>query len=51
MGFILLRLERDRGELAALVGRFAAALDDGSDTADAFRSSIAEEGWTPAVAD
>lgn len=39
------------GDFAALVGRFAAALDDGSDAADAFRSSIAEEGWTPAVAD
>ncbi|MBI3747832.1 MAG: hypothetical protein HY262_03145 [Chloroflexi bacterium] len=39
------------GDFAALVGRFAAALDDGSDAADAFRSSIAEEGWTQAVAD
>ncbi len=34
------------GDFAALVGRFAAALDDGSDAADAFRSSLAEEGWT-----
>jgi sugar/nucleoside kinase (ribokinase family) len=39
------------GDFAALVGRFAAALDDGSDAADAFRVSLAEEGWTQAVAD
>ena len=39
------------GDFAALVGRFAAALDDGVDAGDAFRSSLAEEGWTPAVAD
>jgi len=39
------------GDFAALVGRFAAALDDGTDAADAFRASIAAEGWTEAVAD
>ena len=39
------------GDFAALVGRFAAALDDGTDAADAFRSSLAEEGWTEANAD
>ncbi|HEX7949063.1 MAG TPA: hypothetical protein VF494_01845 [Candidatus Limnocylindrales bacterium] len=39
------------GDFAALVGRFAAALDDGADAGDAFRSSLAEEGWTEAVAD
>ena len=38
------------GDFAALVGRFAAALDDGTDAADAFRSSLAEEGWTEAIA-
>lgn len=39
------------GDFAALVGRFAAALDDGTDAAYAFRASIAAEGWTEAVAD
>jgi len=39
------------GDFAALVGRFAAALDDGADAEDAFRSSLVEEGWTEAVAD
>jgi sugar/nucleoside kinase (ribokinase family) len=39
------------GDFAALVGRFAAALDDGTDPGDAFRSSIAAEGWTEAVGD
>jgi hypothetical protein len=39
------------GDFAALVGRFAAALDDGADAGVAFRSSLAEEGWTEAVAD
>lgn len=39
------------GDFAALVGRFAAALDDGADAGVAFRSSLAEEGWTEAVAE
>jgi hypothetical protein len=39
------------GDFAALVGRFAAALDDGTDAADAFRSSIAAQGWSEAIAD
>jgi sugar/nucleoside kinase (ribokinase family) len=39
------------GDFAALVGRFAAALDDGADAGDAFRSSLVEEGWTAAVPD
>jgi ribokinase len=39
------------GVFATLVGMFAAALDDGVDPAEAFRSSIAAEGWTEAVAD
>ena len=34
------------GDFAGLVGRFAAALDDGADAADAFRSTVAAEGWT-----
>jgi hypothetical protein len=34
---------------ATLVGRFAAALDDGAEPADAFRSSIAADGWTETV--
>jgi hypothetical protein len=42
--------DRD-GEFAALVGRFVAALDDGTDAADAFRTSIAAEGWTEAAPD
>ncbi len=42
--------DRD-GAFAALVGRFAAALDDGTDAADAFRSSIAAEGWTETIPD
>lgn len=42
--------DRD-GDFAALVGRFAAGLDDGTDAADAFRASIAAEGWTEAVPD
>jgi hypothetical protein len=39
------------GVFAALVGRFAAALDDGADAADAFRASIAVEGWSEASPD
>jgi hypothetical protein len=42
--------DRD-GVFATLVGTFAAALDDGADAADAFRSSIAAEGWTEATPD
>jgi hypothetical protein len=42
--------DRD-GVFAALVGRFAAALDDGAAPADAFHSSIAAEGWTEAIPD
>jgi sugar/nucleoside kinase (ribokinase family) len=33
------------GVFATLVGRFAAALDEGADPADAFRSSIEAQGW------
>jgi sugar/nucleoside kinase (ribokinase family) len=39
------------GEFAALVGRFAAALDEGTDAGDAFRMSVAAQGWTEAVPD
>jgi hypothetical protein len=42
--------DRD-GAFAALVGRFAAALDDGTESADAFRESISAEGWTQANSD
>lgn len=35
------------GVFAAMVGAFAAALDDGDDLADAFRSTVAAAGWTP----
>jgi hypothetical protein len=42
--------DRD-GVFATLVGTFAAALDDGADPAEAFRSSIAAEGWTEAAPD
>lgn len=34
------------GVFAALVGSFAAALDDGGDAAEAFRASIQTDGWT-----
>ena len=44
-------MEDPDGDFAALVGRFAAALDDGSDAADAFRASLAEEGWTQTADD
>ena len=44
-------VEDPDGDFAALVGRFAAALDDGADAADAFRTSIAAEGWTEAAVD
>jgi hypothetical protein len=44
--------ERDPdGTFAALVGSFAAALDDGAQPGDAFRASIASDGWTEAAAD
>jgi len=36
------------GAFAALVGAFAAALDEGTDAGEAFRSSIASDGWTEA---
>ena len=42
--------ERDPdGAFAALVGRFAAALDRGVDAADAFRAAIVEGGWERAA--
>ena len=34
------------GAFATLVGIFAAALDDGTDPGDAFRASVASDGWT-----
>jgi hypothetical protein len=37
------------GAFATLVGRFAAALDDGSAPADAFRASVTADGWTETV--
>ena len=39
------------GVFAALVGSFAAALDDGIDPGEAFRASIASDGWTGAEDD
>jgi hypothetical protein len=36
------------GAFAMFVGTFAAALDDGEDPGDAFRSSIAADGWAAA---
>ena len=36
------------GVFADLVGAFAAALDEGTEPAEAFRSSIASDGWTEA---
>jgi hypothetical protein len=39
------------GVFAAMVGSFAAALDDGDDPAVAFRSSVDAGGWTPAPAE
>lgn len=35
------------GVFASMVGSFAAALDDGADPAEAFRSSVGSGGWTP----
>ena len=39
------------GVFAALVGGFAAALDDGADPEAAFRASVASDGWSEAVRD
>jgi sugar/nucleoside kinase (ribokinase family) len=39
------------GVFAAMVGSFAAALDDGSEPAAAFRASVEGAGWTPAPND
>lgn len=39
------------GAFATLVGGFAAALDGGTEPGDAFRTSIASDGWTTAVGD
>ena len=36
------------GAFADLVGAFAAALDEGTEAGEAFRSSIASDGWTEA---
>jgi hypothetical protein len=36
------------GAFATLVGTFAAALDEGTDPVEAFRASIASDGWTGA---
>lgn len=37
------------GVFAAMVGSFAAALDDGSDPATAFEASVVEAGWLPSA--
>jgi len=39
------------GVFAAMVGSFAAALDDGDDPAVAFHASVQAAGWTPTPAD
>ena len=39
------------GAFGALVGSFAAALDDGGEPGEAFRATIDGAGWTPASAD
>jgi len=39
------------GVFAAMVGSFAAALDDGNDPAAAFHASVEAAGWTPAPDD
>jgi hypothetical protein len=36
------------GVFASMVGAFAAALDDGEEPGEAFRSTVAAEGWTAA---
>ena len=37
------------GVFATLVGDFAAALDDGAEPEDAFRASVASDGWSEAT--
>jgi len=39
------------GVFAAMVGSFAAALDDGNEPAAAFRATVEEAGWTPTPSD
>jgi hypothetical protein len=39
------------GAFASLVGRFAAALDDGVPPGDAFRATVESDGWAPAADD
>jgi hypothetical protein len=39
------------GVFAAMVGSFAAALDDGDDPGAAFNATVQAAGWTPAQAD
>jgi hypothetical protein len=39
------------GAFANVVGAFAAALDGGDEPGDAFRSTVAAEGWTAAIDD
>jgi hypothetical protein len=39
------------GVFAALVGHFAAALDDGAEPGEAFRTSVVTDGWSGATAD
>jgi hypothetical protein len=39
------------GVFAALVGHFAAALDDGAEPGEAFRTSVATDGWSGATPD
>ncbi len=39
------------GVFASLVGTFAAALDDGAEPGEAFRASIAADGWTGSAVD
>jgi len=34
------------GVFATLVGTFVAALDDGTEPGEAFRASVASDGWT-----
>ena len=39
------------GVFAVLVGHLAAALDDGAEPGEAFRTSVATDGWSGATAD
>jgi len=39
------------GVFAALVGHFAAALDDGAEPGEAFRTSVVTDGWSGAISD